>query len=83
MMCNCTWQVIDSHMHTSLVDFLAIIEEPTTQEPKETEDFPLYVIIVIGAGGGLILLIFIVLICCAARYYVRSSKFQICMAQII
>ena len=61
-------------MLTSLVDFLATTETPTTQEPKETEDFPLYVIIVIGAGGALILLIFIVLICCAARYYYRSSK---------
>ena len=47
---------------------------PTTAEPNDTEDFPLYVIIVIGAGGGLVIIVLILLIFCVARYYFKSSK---------
>lgn len=65
------------------VKFLETTAPPTTAEPNQTEDFPLYVIIVIGAGGGLVIIVLILLIFCVARYYFKSSKHYIAYAEHI
>ena len=71
MLCVCILNVATVYF---LLKFLETTAPPTTAEPKETEDFPLYVIIVIGAGGGLVIIVLILLIFCVARYYFKSSK---------